>query len=100
MDAHATKDHGDGGRWTTSPAARRAGRRQCANIALDLTLPSSPSPPLPCSPSYFQRAKDAVTHALDRNDETVKQYQDMAFNFALFTAAVWAIHRFGHKLAV
>jgi hypothetical protein len=41
-----------------------------------------------------------VTHALDRNDETVKQYQDMAFNFALFTAAVWAIHRYGHKLAV
>ncbi len=37
---------------------------------------------------------------LDRSDPTVRVYQDLAFNAALFAFAIFAMHRWGHKLAV
>jgi hypothetical protein len=36
----------------------------------------------------------------DRSDERVKAWQDLAVNVALFGVAVWAMHKYGHKLAV
>jgi hypothetical protein len=44
--------------------------------------------------------KSAVARALDRSDDKTRAYQDMAVNAALFATAVWAIQRYGHKLAV
>jgi len=43
---------------------------------------------------------DKVTGALDRTDPTIKTRQDAAVNVALFAAAVFLIHKYGHKLAV
>ena len=37
---------------------------------------------------------------LNRQDPTVKAWQDLAINVALFSLAVWAAHKYGHKLAV
>ena len=47
-----------------------------------------------------RRLARGAAHLLDRSDPAVKNYQDAALNFGLFAAAVLAIHRFGHKLAV
>lgn len=56
---------------------------------------------VPPSPrSIFERGLAAAAHALDRSDERVKAWQDLALNVCLFAGAVWAMHRFGHKLAV
>ena len=35
-----------------------------------------------------------------RSDPAVKAWQDLAINLALFGVAVWAAHKYGHKLAV
>ncbi len=37
---------------------------------------------------------------LNRQDPTNKAWQDLAMNVALFGLAVWAAHKYGHKLAV
>jgi hypothetical protein len=36
----------------------------------------------------------------DRRNPSVKAWQDLAMNAALFALAVWAAHKYGHKLAV
>lgn len=36
----------------------------------------------------------------DRANPAVKTTHDLAFNVAVFAVAVYAMHRFGHKLAV
>jgi hypothetical protein len=41
-----------------------------------------------------------VFKVFDRSDEKVKAYQDLAFNVAVFAAAIVCIHKYGHKLAV
>jgi hypothetical protein len=46
------------------------------------------------------KVKGTLSYALDRSDEQVKAYQDLAINFSLFVAAIWGIHKYGHKLAV
>lgn len=44
--------------------------------------------------------KDTVSGIFDRADPTVKARQDIALHAALFAASIWAISRWGHKLAV
>lgn len=41
-----------------------------------------------------------VGRVFDRTDPTIKARQDALINVALFGLAVWAIHTYGHKLAV
>ncbi len=36
----------------------------------------------------------------DRSDERVKGYQDLLVSAGVFAATVWAMHKYGHKLAV
>ena len=50
--------------------------------------------------SFITSARETVSRLLDRSDDKTKAYQDMAVNAALFVTAVWAIQRYGHKLAV
>jgi hypothetical protein len=49
---------------------------------------------------FLGRAAALVAHALDRSDERVRAWQDLAVNATLFAVAVWAMHKHGHKLAV
>jgi hypothetical protein len=42
----------------------------------------------------------ALARSLDRSDERARVYQDLAINAVLFAVAVWAMHKYGHKLAV
>ncbi len=46
------------------------------------------------------RAPGTMLRLLNRQDPTVKAWQDLAINVALFSLAVWAAHKYGHKLAV
>lgn len=52
------------------------------------------------STNSFQKAVSAVTSLFDRDNPRVRTAHDLIYNVALFGAAVWAIHRYGHKLAV
>lgn len=53
-----------------------------------------------CRQNALQKAFGAVSSLFDREDQRVRTAQDLLYNVALFGAAVWAIHRYGHKLAV
>ena len=66
--------------------------------------PSSPSPGKPRrlknggggGPTLFESLRRMV----DRSDPLVKARTDVAAHVLLFVAACWALHRYGHKLAV
>lgn len=47
-----------------------------------------------------QVVTDKVKAMLDRSDPLVKARQDLAVHAAFFAGAIFAIHRWGHKLAV
>ena len=64
-------------------------------LAEVLTQSSHPTPP-----SILDSALSAAVHAFDRSDERVKAWQDLVLNVCMFAGAVWAMHRYGHKLAV
>ncbi len=41
-----------------------------------------------------------IKSMFDRSDSSVRAKHDLVFNAALFSAVVFAFHKFGHKLAV
>lgn len=65
-----------------------------------LVKPAPKKPTLKRSPSVTERIADAVGRMFDRADPQVKARHDLAVNVAWFSVAVWAIHKWGHKLAV
>lgn len=48
----------------------------------------------------FAALSGAVATIFDRSNETVKTAQDIAVNAGFFVLACYAIHQYGHKLAV
>jgi hypothetical protein len=77
--------------------AQNAGMHSRAPPSLS---PRRPRSPLPLRSSFFSSLKSNVLHAFDRSDEKVKAYQDLAVNLSIFAAAIFAIHKYGHKLAI
>jgi hypothetical protein len=45
-------------------------------------------------------APSGLRALFDRSNETVRVYQDLAMNASLFAFAIYAMHKWGHKLAV
>jgi hypothetical protein len=43
---------------------------------------------------------DTLKSMFDRSDTSVRAKHDLIVNAALFTAVVFAFHKYGHKLAV
>ena len=43
---------------------------------------------------------ESLRRMVDRSDPLVKARTDVAAHVLLFVAACWALHRYGHKLAV
>ena len=50
--------------------------------------------------SAASRVQETIAKLFDRKDPSVKAYQDLAFNVALFATAIYLITTHGHKLAV
>lgn len=48
----------------------------------------------------FGSLKSTVTRWMDRTNPQSRASQDLAVNVSVFALAVWAISRYGHKLAV
>jgi len=53
-----------------------------------------------CSTSVVEYVTETVSRMFDRADPMVKARQDLVLHVALFGAAIYAMHRYGHKLAV
>ena len=56
--------------------------------------------PPPFPRSLVGRAVATLSFALDRSDDRVRVYQDLIINLSLFGFTIYAMHRWGHKLAV
>ena len=70
--------------------------------ASDAAVPPSPAKSstrrskVSAGPTFFQRMWEYV----DRTDPLIRSRQDLGAHVALFAAACWALHAYGHKLAV
>lgn len=52
------------------------------------------------STSVLEQVTDVLGKMFDRSNHETKAYHDLLVNGAIFGAAVFLIHRYGHKLAV
>lgn len=50
--------------------------------------------------SVIRYVSSTLSGMFDRANPAVKSTHDLVFNVAVFAAAVYAMHKWGHKLAV